>query len=155
MIGILTFSQELRAIGRLIDSLGEMRFEQADFLLERSTPDRIELRTLYVRSPQLRIGASGSLELAPQRPVLMSPLDVSAQIAARGDVVILFDGMGLLEEAADDAGYRDLTRVVRLGGTPLEPDTSVFWELLDEAASNSRGVFGAGLRELNRRLESQ
>jgi hypothetical protein len=154
VIGILTFSRELRAIGRLLDRLGEIRFREAEFLLDRSAPDRFDVSTFFVRAPQLMIDARGSLALAPQRPLLLSPIDVSAQIAATGDMAILFDGMGLLEEETGDAGYRDLTRIIRVGGTPIQPDTSDFWELLEEAANNSRGAFGAGLRALNRRLES-
>ena len=122
---------------------------------ERSEPDRIEVSQLFVESPQLLIDASGSLALAPRRPLLLSPLDVSATLAANGDVEILFDGMGLLEDEVNEAGYRELTRAVRLGGTPTEPDTSAFWELLEEAANNSGGALGAGLRALNRRLEAQ
>lgn len=155
VVGILTFSKELKAVGRLLDRLGEIRFQQANFLLERSTLDHIDLSNLSVRSPQLEIAASGSLALAPQRPLLLSPLDLSAQISAKGDVAILFDGMHLLEDSVDDAGYRNLTRVVHVDGTPIEPDTSEFWELLEEGADNARGAFGAGLRALNRSLEAR
>lgn len=136
----------------MLDDLGELRFREAEFQLERSEPDRIEVSHLFVESPQLLIDASGSLALAPKRPLLLSPLDVSATLAASGDVEILFDGMGLLEDEDNEAGYRELTRTVRLGGTPTKPDTSAFRELLEEAANNSGGALGAGLRALNRRL---
>jgi len=76
------------------------------------------------------------------------------QLAARGDIAVLFDGMKLLEASADADGYRDLTRVVHVDGTPLEPDVSEFWQLLDEGAGNARGAFGVTLRALNRRLEA-
>ncbi len=51
VIGILTFSRELKAIGRLLDGLGEIHFKRADLKLER-TPDRIELSQLSIVSPQ-------------------------------------------------------------------------------------------------------
>jgi hypothetical protein len=154
VIGVLTFSRELRAVGRLLDRLGEIQFQEAEFLLERNTLDRVDLSSLLVRSPQMRIAASGGLALAPQRPLLLSPLDVAAEISARDDIATLFDGMGLLEDDTDDAGYRRLTKIVHVGGTPIEPDVSEFWGLLEEGADNARGAFRASLRALNRRLEA-
>jgi len=44
--------------------------------------------------------------------------------------------------------------VVNVRGTPLQPDTSEFWDILEEAGDNARGIFGVGLPALNRRLES-
>ena len=154
-IGILTFSRELRAVGRMLDGLGEIRFDDAEFLLERSSMDRIDVRSLALRSPQLRLGVTGSLELARLRPLLLSPLDADLLVGAAGDAAILFDGMGLLEDAPDADGYRAFTRPVHVGGMPAEPDMTEFWELLEEAAENSRGVLGIGLRALNRRLEER
>jgi hypothetical protein len=154
VMGVLTFSRELKAVGRLLDGLGEMKFERAEIVFERQTSDQISLSNLFVLSPQLRLEAAGSLALAAQRPLLLSPLDVSVQLAARGDVAVLFDGMRLLQEEVDAAGYRQLTMPVRVTGTPVEPDTAEFWALLEQGANNARGSFGAGLRALNRRLEN-
>jgi hypothetical protein len=62
--------------------------------------------------------------------------------------------MGLLEDEADAEGYRPFAKAVHVGGTPAAPDASAFWELLEEAAENSRGALGVTLRALNRRLEA-
>jgi hypothetical protein len=155
VIGILTFSKELRAIGRILDRLGELRFEEAEFVLERTGADRLELENLLVRGPELRVRASGSLERSgPEQPVVLSPLELSAEIAARGDVGILFDGMELLEETTDAAGYRALTRPIAIHGTPAAPDAEEFWALLEQGAENAGGSFGVALRALNRQLET-
>lgn len=151
VIGVLTFSRELKAIGRLLDGLGEIRFKQADLRLER-TPDKIELSQLTIVAPQLKIDATGSVELAPLRPVLASPLNVAARLAAAGDIAILFDGMKLLDPAPGQAGYRNVTKPIVIRGSAVAPDTSAFWALLDEGADNARGSFGVGLRALNARL---
>ena len=153
VIGILTFSRELKAIGRLLDGLGEIRFKQADLKLER-TPDRIELSQLSIVSPQVRIDATGDIELAALRPVLLSPLNVSARIGAAGDIAVLFDGMKLLEGEKGQAGYRNVTKPIVIAGSAAAPDTSAFWALLDEGAGNARGSFGVGLRALNSKLEA-
>jgi hypothetical protein len=153
VIGFLTFSRELKAIGRLLDGLGELHFKQANLRLER-TPERLELRELSIVAPQLRINASGRVDLVPLRPVLLSPLHASAQLAAAGDIAILFDGMKLLEGERGQAGYRNLTKTIQITGSAAAPDTSEFWALLDEGANNAGGSFGVGLRALNSRLEA-
>lgn len=155
VIGVLTFSRELRALARLLEGLGEIPFERFDIALTRASSERLELETFVLRAAQVEFDAVGSLMLAPGRPVLLSPLELSTRIAARGDVAVLFDGMDLLEPAADgrDDDYRALIRPVVIGGTPSEPDATAFWELLGEGADNARGVFGAGLRALDRRLD--
>jgi len=153
VIGILTFSRELKAIGRLLDGLGEIHFKQADLKLER-TPDRIELSQLSIVSPQLRIDATGDVELAALRPVLLSPLNVSARIGAAGDIAVLFDGMKLLEAEKGQGGYRNVAKPIVIAGSAAAPDTSAFWALLDEGAGNARGSFGVGLRALNSKLEA-
>ena len=153
VIGLLTFSRELKAVGRLLDGLGQIRFKQADLLLER-TPDRIELKQLSIVSPQLKIDAAGDIELAPLQPVLLSPLNVTARLAAAGDIAILFDGMKLLEGERGQPGYRKVTKPIEIVGSAAAPDTSSFWALLDEGAGNARGSFGVGLRALNAKLES-
>jgi hypothetical protein len=155
VVGFLTFSRELKAIGRLLDGLGEIHFQQANVRLDRKQLERIELSDFSVVSPQLRLNASGTLDVAPRRPLLDSPLELSAQLAARGDVAVIFDGMGLLEDKAGSTGYRALTRPVDIRGTAANPDASEFWALLDEGANNARGSFGVALRALNSRLERE
>jgi hypothetical protein len=152
-IGILTFSRELKAVGRLLDGLGEIHFKQANLRLER-TPDKIELSELTIVSPQVRIDATGDVALAPLRPVLLSPLNVAARIGAAGDIAVLFDGMKLLEGETRQPGYRNVTKPIVISGSAVAPDTSAFWALLDEGADNARGSFGVGLRALNGRLEA-
>jgi hypothetical protein len=61
--------------------------------------------------------------------------------------------MGLLEPEEDARGYRPLTRPVTVSGTVAEPDTSDFYAMLDEAAENSGGAFGFGLRRVNKQLQ--
>jgi hypothetical protein len=155
VIGFLTFSKELRAIARILDRIGELHFERAEFVLERTAANRLELSNLLVLAPQLRVQASGNLErTGPQTPVVLSPLDISARLAARSDVAILFDGMKLLEAVPDAAGYRALVRPIAIRGTPAEPDAEEFWALLEEGAENAGGSFGVALRALNRQLEA-
>jgi hypothetical protein len=101
----------------------------------------------------LRLEGEGQVTLERQGPLLMSPLDASITLATRKDMSILFDGMGLLRKEEDSGGYRALVRPITIAGTLSEPDTSDLWLMLDEAAANARGLFGLGLRGINRKLK--
>ena len=90
----------------------------------------------------------------PGLPLALSPMEANLDIATRGDMSILFDGMGLLEKDADRQGFRPMNRSLSVGGSLAEPDTSALWESLDEAAANARGSFGLGLRAINRKLKA-
>jgi hypothetical protein len=151
-IGILTFSREFRALSRLLDGMGEINFNTADLTLDREGGDELTLSTMLIVSPQLRLDASGMLALDAGQPLLLSPIELTAQLAANGDVAVLFDGMELLEDESGSAGYRAVTQPISISGSPAEPDASSFWNLLGEGADNARGTFGMSLRFLNRRL---
>jgi hypothetical protein len=151
--GVLLFSKELKAIGRMLEQLEELEFDTFDLVLARPEPQRFEVATLEVVSPLAHIGGAGGIDVDPATPLPLSPLDVRLELATRGDLTILFDGMGLLEPEEDARGYRPLTRPVTVSGTVAEPDTSDFYAMLDDAAENSGGAFGFGLRRVNKQLQ--
>ncbi len=151
--GVLLFSKELKAIGRMLGELEELEFETFDLVLARPEPQRFEVASLEVVSPVAHIEGSGGVDVDSDTPLPLSPLDVRLELATRGDLTILFDGMGLLEAEEDAGGYRPLTRPVTVSGTVAEPDTSDFYAMLDEAAENAGGAFGFGLRRVNKKLQ--
>jgi len=67
-------------------------------------------------------------------------------------MTILFYGLGLLQDDTDEYGYRPVIRPVAVGGTVAEPDTSEFYQMLDEAATDSKGILGVGMRRANKQL---
>ena len=153
VVGFLTFSKQLKAIGRLLDELESLEFDSFDLELARETPRRFGISGLTVVSPLARIDGTGGVEVEPGVPLALSPLDMSLTIDTRGDMTILFDGLGLLDGGEDANGYRSLTRPVSVGGTVAEPDTSEFYEMLDDAAANSKGVVGVAMRKANTKLQ--
>jgi hypothetical protein len=153
VVGVLTFSKELRAIGRILDDLETLSFAQFNVSLNRKTAQLISVDDLLLVSPLLRLEGSGRVSLGHQDPLIMSPLQASVSLATRDDMTILFDGMGLLVKEADAEGYRAVKRPVVISGTLAEPDTSDLWLMLDEAAENSKGLFGMGLRGINRKIK--
>lgn len=153
VLGILTFSKQLKAVSRLLGELEALQFDTFDLVLARETPRRFAISELTVVSPLARIEGSGGVEVEPGVPLVESPLDATLDMGTQGDMTILFNGLGLLQEGTDEHGYRPLTQPVTVGGTVAEPDTSQFYEMLDEAARDSKGVLGVGMRKVNKKLQ--
>jgi hypothetical protein len=155
VLGVITFSKQLKAVSRLLGELEALEFDSFDLVLARETPRRFAISELTVVSPLARIEGSGGVEVEPGVPLVESPLDVTFDMATQGDMTILFDGLGLLQEDTDEHGYRPLTQPIAVGGTVAEPDTSAFYEMLDEAATDSKGVLGVGMRKINKKLQKK
>ena len=154
VVGALTFSRQLRAIGRLLDDLDELPFSRMSVSLLRDSPRQLRLEDISLIAPRLRLAGRGSVTAQPGLALALSPMEASLDLAARGDMAILFDGMGLLEEGADGQGFRAMNRSLTIGGSLAEPDTSALWDALDEAAASASGSFGLGLRAINRKLKA-
>jgi hypothetical protein len=154
VVGFLTFSKQLKAVSRLLGELEELEFDTFSLELARETPRRFAISELTVVSPLAVIDGSGGIEVEPGQPLATSALDASFDMATRGDLTILFDGLGLLGDSEDEQGYRPLTRPVTVGGTVSEPDTSAFYEMLDEASRDSKGVVGVAMRRINKKLQN-
>jgi hypothetical protein len=153
VLGFLTFSKQLKAVSRLLGELEALEFDNFDLVLARETPRRFAISELTVVSPLARVEGEGGVEVEPGVPLVESPLAATLDMATRGDMTVLFDGLGLLQEGTDEHGYRPLTRPVAVGGTVAEPDTSEFYEMLDEAARDSKGFLGVGMRKVNKKLQ--
>jgi hypothetical protein len=155
VLGVITFSKQLKAVSRLLGELESLEFATFELTLERETPRRFAFSGLEVVSPLARIEGEGAVEVEPGLPLVSSPLDASFSLATQGDMTVLFEGMGLLQEGADEHGYRPLIRPVEVGGTIAEPDTSQFYEMLDEASKDSKGVVGVAMRRVNKQLQRE
>lgn len=153
VIGFLTFSKQLKAISRLLGELENLEFETFELELARETPRRFGISELRVVSPLAVIDGRGGVEVEPGLPLALSPLGMTLDLQTSGDLTTLFDGLGLLGPEESSAGYRPLTRPVTVGGTVSEPDTSELYEMLDEAASDSKGVVGVAMRKVNKKLQ--
>jgi len=155
VLGFLTFSKQLKAVSRLLGELEALEFSSFDLVLARETPRRFAISELTVVSPLARIEGTGGVEVEPGVPLVESSLDVSLDMSTQGDMTILFNGLGLLQEGTDEHGYRPLTRPITVGGTVAEPDTSEFYEMLNEAATDSKGVLGVGMKRVNKKLQKE
>jgi len=153
VLGFLTFSKQLKAVSRLLGEVEALEFDTFSLELARETPRRFAISELKVVSPLAVIDGRGAVDVETGMPLAASPLAASLQVATRGDLTILFDGLGLLADGEDERGYRPLTRPVTVGGTVSEPDTSAFYEILDEASRDSKGILGVAMRRINKKLQ--
>jgi hypothetical protein len=153
VIGFLTFSKQLKAISRLLGQLENLEFGTFHVELARETPRRFGISELQVVSPLVVIDGRGGVEVEPGVPLALSPLDMTLDMKTHGDLTILFDGLGLLGTDENATGFRPLSRPVTVGGTVSEPDTSEFYQMLEEASTDSKGVVGAAMRRANKKLQ--
>jgi len=145
--GALTFSKELRAVGRLIGTLQALPVREARVKLLRDPARGLVVDALDLRADDLVVHGTGSVKREPGVPFVDRELRLDVELAARGDAAIVFRGLGLLGEKADESGYRPLTRTLSVGGTVGAPDASALWETFDEAAAQAKGSFGLALRK--------
>ncbi len=146
--GALTFSKELRAVGRLISELQALPVREASVSLEREPARGLVVNALDLRADDLLVHGTGSIRREPGVPFVDRHLRLDVELAAAGDAAIVFRGLGLLGEKAAESGYRPLDRVLSVGGTVGEPDASALWEMFDEAAAQAKGSFGLALRKV-------
>jgi hypothetical protein len=146
-VGALTFSKELRAVGRLIGTLQALPVHEARVKLLRDPARGIVVDRLDLKSDDLVVHGTGSLKREPGVPFVDRKLSLDVTLAARGDAAIVFRGLDLLGETTDEGGYSPLKRSLLVGGTVGEPDASALWEMLDEAAAQAKGSFGFALRK--------
>jgi len=144
--GALTFSRPLRATGRLIGQLAELRVREAHVHLDRDPARGLLLDTLAVRSDGLVVHGAGTLLRERGVPLVERPVRLDMDLGAAGDAAIVFDGLGLLGGPAGADGFRAVTTPITVVGTLANPDPSALWTTLDEAAARARGSFGWALR---------
>jgi hypothetical protein len=145
--GALTLSKELRATGRLIGQLQEIKVREARVRLERDPSRGLVLDSLDVVSGDLVVHGSGALKRERGVPLVDRDLQLEVGLAASGDAAIVFDGLGLLRDQAGETGHRSVTQAFSVGGTVAAPDASDLWDTLDEAAAQAKGSFGWALRK--------
>jgi len=152
--GTVTFSSELRALGRLVRRLSEVPIDR----LEASgtlTPDgQLHLEQMRLESPELRLAATGKVDNAKSRDLLGQPLSVQATLAASGDLAVILRGMHLLNPAAAD-GYGLMNRPFLIAGTIGQPDFHPLYDLLAQAVGNSHGTWGMLMRTVQAEVDKR
>ncbi|HVW19720.1 MAG TPA: AsmA-like C-terminal region-containing protein [Opitutaceae bacterium] len=145
--GTLTFSKEMRALGRLLPQLADMPINELETSGTLDSDGKLELKRVELATPQLRLVGSGDIPNAKVRDLMGQPFEVQASLAAKGDLAVILGGMNLLGAAQQD-GFRRMTQLFRVGGEVGQPDFQPFYDLLARAVDASSGTWGLLMRKV-------
>ena len=149
------FSKEFGAVSRLVKNLPEFPYDTMEVTIVRTAPDTVQLQSLTLQTPSSLITGVGVVHLQDDVAAGASPMEMQVQIATRGDLAILFDGMKLLKEEAGPGGFRELKTPITVRGTLDEPDASELYDRIDEGIKNARGLFGWALRRVQGKIKKE
>jgi hypothetical protein len=153
--GAVTFSPELRALGRLLRKFAEMPVNTLRVSGERDAAGNIALTEFRLDSPQARLIGRGAVPMEDGVALAGRHLDLSLELFARDEVGVILGNMKLLEKTPDAGGYRRMTQPVTVGGEVGRPDASPLYDLLARGALGSRGTWGLIMRKVQREVEKQ
>ncbi len=125
-------SKELVAVGKITDALKEFPYDQINLQVTRGASLDVELKDFSVISQQLRLTGTGALTYEKGTPILDQKLALQIQISVRGDFETLFGAIRKVSTDQDELGYTKVSRPIKIGGTPTQPDTSDLYLFLAE-----------------------
>lgn len=153
--GAVSFSPELRALGRLLRKFAEMPVNTLRVSGERDATGNITLTEFRLDSPQARLIGRGAVPMQDGVALAGRRLDLGLELFARDEVGVILGNMKLLEKNPGSDGYRRMTRPVTVGGEVGRPDASPLYDLLARGALGSRGTWGLIMRKVQREVEKQ
>ena len=145
--GMLTFSSELRAVGRLVRKLSEVPITQLKASGTLNAAGQLHLDEMILESPEMRLVATGRIADAKSRDLVGQPLSVQATLAASGDLAVILAGMHLVDPPGAD-GYRLMNQPFIVGGNVGQPDFHLFYDVLARAVEGSHGSWGLVMRKV-------
>lgn len=145
--GAVTFSPELRALGRLLPKLAEMPVEDLRLAGRVDASGEVRLSEFALNSPQARFTGRGRVA-ATSDAIMSRPLDLSLNIAAKDEMAVILGGMKLLERQKDAAGFQAVREKLTVGGKAGEPDLRPLYDLLARSVSGSTGTWGYLMRKV-------
>lgn len=153
--GAVTFSPELRALGRLLRKFSEMPVDTLRVSGARDATGDISLDEFLLVSPQARLVGRGRVPAEDGVALAGRKIDLALDLFARDEIGVILGNMKLLEKKPGADGYRRMTQPVTVGGEVGRPDASPLYDLLARAATGSRGTWGLIMRKVQREVEKQ
>lgn len=145
--GVFTFSKELRALGRFVKTLEDLPVNRIQATGTLAKDGKLQLQTISMDSPQLKLNAVGEVKNAKTRDLLGEPLQVNASLSASSDIAIMLDGMNLLEKG-DSKGFLKMKEPFMITGSVGQPNLQPLYDLLARAVDNSHGSWGLLMRKV-------
>lgn len=152
--GAITFSPELRAIGRLVKQFSDMPVDELSARGRRMPGGAIFLDDLKLQTPQLRLSARGEIPAAvPGAELAARPFELPVTLAVKDEMAVLLRGMKLIGKQPGPDGFFTMTRQPKLRGTLGAPDTTELYDVFAQAVSGSSGTFGFLMKKVQQEVE--
>lgn len=128
------------ALSRLVNYIKEIDYDLIDIHLTRGDSRDIVIEEFLVKSPTVRLEASGGIDYEYGKDVLDSPLSLDAQLNMSGKGAAILYSMDLLESEQDGYGYNHGPKF-EIRGTPNAPHSN-FAEIVSAGA---KGTVAGGI----------
>lgn len=151
--GAITFSPELRAIGRLVKQFSDLPVDELSARGRRLPGGAIFLDDLRLHTPQLRLSARGEVPPQPGIELAARTFALPVSLSARDELAVILKGMKLLGKKPDADGFFPMTRQPLLRGTLGAPDTTDLYDVFAQAVSGSSGTFGFLMKKVQQEVE--
>ena len=113
--------------------LSNLPYDEIALKAKRGADGSVEVGTLSLLSPQLRLTGGGGLRMVPGRSLLELPLKLQLQLDAKGEFSSSLAKLNLLAAPAED-GFSSMKDPLVLDGTLKQIGTSQITRLLTKAA---------------------
>lgn len=153
LAGTLSFSSEMRALGRLVRKLGEMPVERLRVSGARDVAGSLVLREFRLDSPQVRLLGHGSVPAVEGIPLVARKLDLNVELAAKDEMAVILGNMKLLEKKPRPDGFLAMKQPFAIGGEVGKPDPSQLYDMLARAVDGSSGTWSLIMRKVQKELE--
>jgi|GEM_PF-5355425 len=120
----------LNSAAELAQLLKDMQFDGITVQVERGADAAIVVKSLEVLSPMMRLTGTGRIDSKPGIPFAISPLALTLQLAAKGQLANGLNQARQLDGKTDAKGYYLMATPFALAGTVEKPDSSDFWKNL-------------------------
>jgi hypothetical protein len=132
-------SQGLTASSELIQLLKEIRFDSVKVQVERAPDLSFKLTSVEILSPIMRTTGTGTVASKSADDVANAPMNITLQLAAKGELAYALQKARLLTNQQDEKGYALMSRTFTIKGTPSKPDNTSLWGILLETGLGAIG----------------
>jgi hypothetical protein len=152
--GALTFSPEMKALGRVVSRLQSMPFDELSASGRLEADGALHLEDFRLDSPDLRMVATGQLADAKTGDLMKQALQMQASLYAKNDLAVILGGMKLLNAPGAD-GYQPLRQPFAVAGTVGQPDLHPLYDFLAQGVAGAKGTWAVLMRKVQAEVEKR
>ena len=132
LVGALFGGQKVQnatqAVSELATELRELRFDQMKLKVSRGADLKLNIETLELISPTMRLSGKGVVNMDPDLPLARQAQRLEMRLGFKGDLGERMVARRMTDGNLDDLGYARFRVPITLTGNLLSPDSKQFWE---------------------------